>query len=365
VAQTHGKILAAADRMFRYEAGGSAAATQGATLAFLPLYHNLGLYHNFVLNLRAGSKTLVHAAAPSMPLTLGLLLEAAPALKPTSLEVVAVLAEQLAQLLAVGGELGNDIKQRLASLDSVKVGGSPLSAEAHVSLTNAGLAVLQHYGQTELCGYVLASAPRKRGAPPPVGRANALHKVDAAVAYDLRGGGAVGELVLAGLQDEPYATGDIFRRGDDGSLTFHARVDGMLVLGSGEMVDPAPLERALLAKLAGDVVRCCLVGDGRPRPALLLELRSSARGGDGLPTEDALLGVEAALADVQADAPAATRILDTHVLVLDEPLPVTLKGAVDVTAAMDRKKTVLKQADDGVLLDDSLAALKRVCYANE
>lgn len=43
----------------------------------------------------------------------------------------------------------------------------------------------------------------------------------------------------------------------------------------------------------------------------------------------------------------------------------TLKGAVDVTAAMDRKKTVLKQADDGVLLDDSLAALKRVCYANE
>ena len=69
-------------------------------------------------------------------------------------------------------------------------------------------------------------------------------KVDAAVAYDLRGGGAVGELVLAGLQDEPYATGDIFRRGDDGSLTFHARVDGMLVLGSGEMVDPAPLERA-------------------------------------------------------------------------------------------------------------------------
>ena len=365
VAQTHGKILAAADRMFRYEAGGSAAATQGATLAFLPLYHNLGLYHNFVLNLRAGSKTLVHAAAPSMPLTLGLLLEAAPALKPTSLEVVAVLAEQLAQLLAVGGELGNDIKQRLASLDSVKVGGSPLSAEAHVSLTNAGLAVLQHYGQTELCGYVLASAPRKRGAPPPVGRANALHKVDAAVAYDLRGGGAVGELVLAGLQDEPYATGDIFRRGDDGSLTFHARVDGMLVLGSGEMVDPAPLERALLAKLAGDVVRCCLVGDGRPRPALLLELRGSARDGDGLPTEDALLGVEAALADVQADAPAATRILDTHVLVLDEPLPVTLKGAVDVTAAMDRKKTVLKQADDGVLLDDSLAALKRVCYANE
>ncbi|KAH8091987.1 ligase [Aureococcus anophagefferens] len=313
VAQTHGKILAAADRMFRYEAGGSAAATQGATLAFLPLYHNLGLYHNFVLNLRAGSKTLVHAAAPSMPLTLGLLLEAAPALKPTSLEVVAVLAEQLAQLLAVGGELGNDIKQRLASLDSVKVGGSPLSAEAHV---------------------------------------------DAAVAYDLRGGGAVGELVLAGLQDEPYATGDIFRRGDDGSLT--PTLTACSCWGPARWSTPRPSSARCWPS---SPATSCAAASSATAARARCSSSPSSRGGASRPRTR--LGVEAALADVQADAPAATRILDTHVLVLDEPLPVTLKGAVDVTAAMDRKKTVLKQADDGVLLDDSLAALKRVCYANE
>ena len=89
-------------------------------------------------------------------------------------------------------------------------------------------------------------------------------------------------------------------------------------------------------------------------------------GREEVPHEEYLaLAVEDALAQVQTDDTAATRVLDTHVLVLDEPIPTTLKGAVDVSAAMDRKKTQLKAADDGTLLDDSLAALKRVCYANE
>eukprot|EP00632_Arachnochrysis_sp_CCMP2950_P013979 CAMPEP_0185700402 /NCGR_PEP_ID=MMETSP1164-20130828/7475_1 /TAXON_ID=1104430 /ORGANISM="Chrysoreinhardia sp, Strain CCMP2950" /LENGTH=488 /DNA_ID=CAMNT_0028367353 /DNA_START=8 /DNA_END=1475 /DNA_ORIENTATION=+ len=391
------QVLAAARRMRDFEKARGLLGADG-TLSFLPMYHMMGFSHNFVLNLVVGGKLLINAAAPTMPLTLGLLLEAAPALRPSAVETVALVADQLAEMLDVGGELARDIRARLASAKCLKVGGSPLKPRTVDALAkDHALSVLQHYGQTELCGYVLAACAGKatttsastsrtrtssagHGGGGAEGDAPADHHLksdddgEPVVNMEVVGGdtGATrcrlsrnGELVITALDGffgddnatSDYATGDIFAETAPGRYTFRSRVDGMLVLGSGEMVEPRAVEQLVLRDVARHVKRCCLVGDGRQRPALIVELVDQTA-----PPSDAVLAALTRTVDALnatsklLDSPT-TKLLHTHVLVIDDrALPTTLKGAVDASATKALYNDDLDAADAGTLVHSSLQA---------
>lgn len=408
IERTHRQILFAVDRMRTFEVSEGLCDSNSGTLSFLPLYHMMGLTHNFVLNIRLGARVLIHGGAPYMPLTLGLLLEAAPVLKPTAIESIAVVAEQLSEMLEIGGDMTRDIAKRLGTVSHVKVGGSPLPKRVVRTLEAHGLRVLSHFGQTELCGYVLAAiTPRDDEQKLPLSPAEELdfyriassdvygneedpnypideRRIEAALSFEeanmrvvdrsmrieLRGdsGGnagykKAGELVITrGLWSttdaSAYRTGDIFVQSSSGGLTFRARLDGMLVLGSGEMIDPATVETYLMRALARYVKRCCLVGNGRPRPALLVELRDSARDPNNAvrPLQSVLDALSTAISKVKGSVDTATAILPTHVIILpkNEKIPTTLKGEVDASASQTHFANLLGSADRGSLIPNSL-----------
>ena len=341
IARSSRQILTAAQRMEAYERSKDIAG-DGGTLSFLPLYHMMGFAHNFAKSVVASSKLLIHASAPSMPLTLGLLLEAAPILKPSSLESVAVVAEQLSEMLKVGGELARDIRFRFQSVKCLKVGGSKMTDRVVLDLAEC-LPVLEHYGQTELCGYVLAALTTK-------GKEKAIMEA-VGVRVSLRGDDSFGELLVHSPESgETNATGDIFVAKDLG-YTFKSRLDGMLVLGSGEMLEPVAIENRLLRDLARHVNAVCLAGNGRARPALLVELREP-------PSDTALDALTTELDAINADLDATTKILHTHVILLDEctSLPTNMKGAVDHSAAAALFEHELSAVDNGTLVPSSLQA---------
>uniref|UniRef100_A0A7S3NH73 Carrier domain-containing protein n=1 Tax=Aureoumbra lagunensis TaxID=44058 RepID=A0A7S3NH73_9STRA len=353
-------LLKSAHRMWRYESQRGLTGDSG-TLSFLPLFHMMGLAHNFCLNLLSSGKLLVHAAAASMPLTLGLLLEAAPTLQPSQLESVAVTAEQLSEMLSVGGEIARDIRSRLGSVKCFKIGGSKLSRRVVDTLASASLPVLEHYGSTELCGYVLAALTPSKNKKKQQSLQNGMESVDmepidSSLNAFLRTGdqteGIGGELIVATSPGTQHATGDIFVETARNKFTFRSRVDGMLVLGSGEMVEPTAIEATVLLELARSVKRCCLCGNGLRRPALLLELRSP-------PDDTTTLAAITATVDCLNERclEDATKLLHTHVLLIDDiQLPTTLKGAVDRSAAQAIFQTDLDAAEAGCLVHHSLQA---------
>ena len=292
--------------------GGPDGAAHRGTLAFLPAFHVIGFTNNFLYNLYAGVRCMVHADAPRVPLGGSLLLRACSELRPSILDTVPALLSSLAGEIpagqrggggggAAGGTGGLFICESdaatLRSCAAVLYGGAALAADVAEVLSGSGVALYSQYGQTELGGMALMGAPG--GAPGtlrPVGGISVRLDQPTGAARDaLKGGGggedegeqsASGELVLSGVgsltpgywqldgevplsihapsraptpvaaraerggaDGGEWATGDVFEPLPGGWIRHVCRRDELLLHTSGEMTNPAAVESTIAASL--------------------------------------------------------------------------------------------------------------------
>jgi hypothetical protein len=125
----------------------SAAVARGAfagpdpppTLAFLPNFHVIGFVLNFLFPHFVGAPCAVHAECEATPLSLPLLLGAAAALAPATVDTVPALLEELArapELAAAAAPFAGR---------AVAYGGAPLAAWAEAKLRAAGVFAFSQY----------------------------------------------------------------------------------------------------------------------------------------------------------------------------------------------------------------------------
>ena len=119
------------------------------------------------------------------------------------------------------------------------------------------------------------------------------------------------------------------------------RVDDLLVHTSGEMTNPVPLELAILAQATPHVSAAVVLGNGLPRPVLVVEV---GHGVDAsAPTVCAAIDVALALAN--ASVAPYSRLMREQILLVETsthpPLPRTAKGNAKRSAAHERFAHVL------------------------
>ena len=152
------------------------------TLAFLPTFHVIGFTNNFLYNLLAGVRCMVHADAAVVPMSSRLLLRACDELRPSILDTVPALLQSICTSsgssessgssssgssgggqASGSGRRGSPSICMLAETDAavlrrcsaVLYGGAPLSAATIHAFRACGVALYSQYGQTELGGMVL------------------------------------------------------------------------------------------------------------------------------------------------------------------------------------------------------------------
>jgi len=310
------------------------------TLCFMPNFHVLMSLQNFIVPMVRGVGCSIHGADATDAITAGLLLKAAADLRPTTIDTVPFILDEWSTLAV--SELAP-----LAACSAVRSGGAPLPTAVATRLVEAGIRVRTHYGQTEAPGMRLltveGAAPDELAVMRPLGP----------VEISLDGGGDEGELLIrrCGAASPGYLaagalvpgktdasgwhrTGDVFRRtrarnGADG-LRFASRVDDVILLSTGEMFNPVPMETSILdyARRHGiDVDRLVVLGSDHAAPFLVVESAEALktkRAADELQRE-LWPGVEAAN---EAEV-AYARVKRGHVLVATgERLPVSAKGNV-------------------------------------
>eukprot|EP00966_Prymnesium_polylepis_P068881 1600133-Prymnesium_polylepis.1 len=192
------------------------------------------------------------------------MLEACACTRPTVLDTVPWLVEELMALLDDGDEAASC----LSRLHFILAGGCALNEALLLpKLRRHDVTLWPHYGQTELGGPALVGGLD--------GNLAAMRPLPG-VRYELEGGDNddEGELVLIGMRcategylpgsngrrlqgsasstAERFYTGDVFRRieAEDGSewLVHACRQDDLLVHTTGEMTNPLPIEAALHAQ---------------------------------------------------------------------------------------------------------------------
>ena len=191
------------------------------TLAFLPAFHVIGFTNNFLYNLYAGVRCMVHVDAPSVPNSGTLLLRACAELRPSILDTVPALLTSLIEVdpcddhpssaSSRNGSISEDAAATLRSCAAVLYGGAQLADDTAEALSASGVALYSQYGQTELGGMALMGGP---GVTPgwlrPVGGIGVeLRQSDA---------GPRDRPASSGEPSEPYVTGELMLSGV-GSLT--------------------------------------------------------------------------------------------------------------------------------------------------
>ena len=323
------------------------AEPNAGTLSLLPNFHVIGFTNNFLFNLLAGVRCVVQADAGGAALSARLMLEACACTRPTVLDTVPWLVEELIRIL----ESGDAEAGCLRRLQFILAGGCALNEELLLpALRRHGVTLWPHYGQTELGGPALVGGL--------AGNLAAMRPLPG-VKYELEGGedDEEGELVLIGMHSatagylpgsngrrlqgssaattaQRFYTGDVFRRlrAADGSewLVHACRQDDLLVHTTGEMTNPLPIEAALYAKCADVVHALCLVGQQQPRPFLVVELKPDAE------RAKATAALAPHLAAVNATQPGYSAIAAAAVIFADEALPKSAKGNV-VRSLVEKK----------------------------
>ena len=124
-------------------------APHAGTLSFLPNFHVIGFTNNFLFNLHAGVRCAVLHDASTSPLSPRLILQACADLRPTVVDTVVWLAEEMLLLLDMGDAAAAPLKE----VRYLLAGGAALNEELLLPiLRKHGLALWPHYGQTELGG---------------------------------------------------------------------------------------------------------------------------------------------------------------------------------------------------------------------
>jgi len=259
-----------------------------ATLSFLPNFHVIMTLQNFLIPLARGFCISVHAADANMPITAGMLLKAAAELSPSVIDTVPFIMEEWSAL-------SYEELEPLRQCALVQSGGAPLSTATASALLDAGVPVRQHYGQTEAPGIQLATVPGATASEmsifmPPWKMASAV--LD---------GGSEGELMIQGIENTAlgtlaagvlvpgsckmevgvgHRTGDVFRwtKTESGQVGLQhcMRVDDTLLLSTGEMFNPVPMEKSILDSchhcegLQGSLV--AVLGKNRASSILVVEL---------------------------------------------------------------------------------------------
>ena len=300
------------------------------TLAFLPSFHVIGFTNNFLYNLYAGVRCMVHADASTIPNSGPLLLRACEELRPSILDTVPALLNSLvvapgspaAAAAANGASNGasslsnaeNGVSSNgngasssirpsdaatLRSCAAVLYGGAQLTRSTADALANAGVRCYSQYGQTELGGMALMGAPdctERGGWMRPVGGIRMRLEQSSGEADNNT---LQGQLMLRGVgsltpgywkldssssssssasrdDDFEWATGDVFEQSADGGWVRHVcRRDELLLHTSGEMTNPVAVEASLTSALqaaGAPFSEVCVFGQGRPIPALVIEM---------------------------------------------------------------------------------------------
>ncbi|KAH8095307.1 hypothetical protein JL720_2598 [Aureococcus anophagefferens] len=349
-------------------AGAFAGPDPPPTLAFLPNFHVIGFVLNFVLPAFLGAPCATHAECESSPLSLALLLGAAAALGPATVDTVPALLEDLARRPDLAAAARPFVGPAVA------YGGAPLAPWAAAKLRAAGVRAFSQYGATEHGGPLLVGAAGDAlGAMRGTGGCDLVLDADGYRSPDVLEGELQGSkrLVVLGCgyvtpgylgapaPSPPFEaerrTGDVFRRVESAggaAFAYVCRRDDLLVLSSGELANPLPLEARLAAELPPDV-RACVIGQGRTSPVVVVSKR----------VPRAALARACAAANRAAESYA--RVAPDRAVFLDdgEPWPTNAKGVVvrgaleaaarDRADALDEVHVVGDGDDDDASSDDA------------
>jgi long-subunit acyl-CoA synthetase (AMP-forming) len=136
-----------------------------------------------------------------------------------------------------------------------------------------------------------------------------------------------------GFQDGYYCTGDVFRRLPNGRYRFECRVDELLVLPTGEKLNPIPLEEGLRTLAAPHVKTVCVLADEGPLPLAIVQPDWSQLSGDDTAQESAVYAtVVTAMEQLNTSQPNWARVRRDSLRVLKRaapPLPMTRKHVPD------------------------------------
>jgi long-chain acyl-CoA synthetase len=267
--------------------------------------------------------------------------------------------------------IGRRIARRICEffggrLRIVLSGGAPLSSETSHFMLAMGVPLIEGYGLTEAGPAVTGSTLEDR-RPGSVGRAlpNVEVKLGERNELLVRSPGT-----MIGYWKKPDATAEVLdddgwlHTGDvadlcAGRVYINGRIKDILVLSTGENVNPLATESALAADPLIDQV--CVVGDGRPSCSAIVvpvaaEWRSFARsiGSDvhAPNTPEVRMALLERLAPRMATVPEFARVRDIYI----ELLPWSLESGL-ITPTLKPKRKRVAQAYDEAL--SSLATPRR------
>lgn len=340
-------------------------ATMTTTLCFMPNFHVLMTFQNFLLPLVRGVGVSIHES-PTETITARLLVEACAALEPTTIDTVPFIMAEWSTM--TNGELAP-----LAECAAVRSGGAPLPAAVALRLVDAGVRVQIHYGQTEAPGMQLLTV--RDAAPDELA---IFQPPWPCVEVALDGGGEEGELLIRGCGGSSpgylksgvldatsskidvngwHRTGDVFRlvktRAGIWGVSHVSRVDDLLLLSTGEQFNPVPIEAHMANFVASHetlrVTRLAVLGRERPSPFLVVELKPEAAKPQA--AEQIIDQLWPGLEAINAEQVEYARIQRAHVVVLfgrdeSEVLPHSAKGNVLRATAEKRLASRLTMAAD-------------------
>eukprot|EP00929_Paragymnodinium_shiwhaense_P073586 TRINITY_DN37561_c0_g2_i1.p1 TRINITY_DN37561_c0_g2~~TRINITY_DN37561_c0_g2_i1.p1 ORF type:complete len:1173 (+),score=248.00 TRINITY_DN37561_c0_g2_i1:83-3520(+) len=293
-------------------------------LCLLPHFHVIGLTNNFLASLVSGGCVILPSDVRK-PLTAQRLRDAIEACKPTCVDTVPHLLQQLLALWEEAVGAGASAPAGLR----VQCGGAPLDARTFGRLQELRVEVVNHYGQTELGSLALVgrtplglrpvAGVRTVGMPP-------LGQGEGELVLEGHFGMGLGYLDPAGKatsdamprNGRSWRTNDIFKvvamEKGDALLEYCGRVDDTLVLSSGELFNPVPVEGDIRAKMPPGT-RLVLIGTALPTPVLGVEAVDESQ-------------VRQALLQLRPSLPRHGCI--RHYLLLPPgQLPLTAKGTVE------------------------------------
>lgn len=397
VPHTHRGVLSNCRMLYSnyaYHTRGKAITEPPATLCLLPTFHVIGLVNNMIFNLSAGVRCVVHKEAVSTALTAPLLLSAIKAVRPAYVDTVPWLLEQLAERLPSEPETVAIMRGCVY----FSYGGAPLATAAIDLYDQAGLKLMNHFGQTELGSMGMTSrlllpvtqvshlrpaigsgaeayildADNLNGPPTPEQFEQAVPLVSAPIGLEgnliiVGHGGLTRQYLVSGgtkpvglgLPDgrRAHNTGDVFRvvKSADGrpSVMHAMRKDDLIVHSSGEMTNPLVFEDGVLKVIstngrAADVHKLILLGQRRATPILIVELTPSS-------SSDA--EVKAWLWPLVQEAnklvPEYSAVRKSKMVLLrlnparEDNLPLSIKGAVIRGKAEEQLKATLDLVDAG------------------
>jgi len=277
--------------------------------------------------------------------------------------------------------LNHDELEPLRRCAVVQSGGSPLSLVVASKLLEAGLPLRQFYGQTEAPGIQMGTVPGASAEE----MAIMIPEFKGSMAV-LEGGGEEGQLLIQDIENSAlgvlangklvagtcsmqaggHKTGDVFRWRTTASgrkgLEHCMRTDDILLLSTGEMFNPIPMEKSIsefvkvkgVEDLRGSQV--AVLGKNRPSPILVVELPKDHRN-----------DIETCLAKLQPGIDAANaaeveyaRIRPGYTLILSPSSKVLLQKTAKGNFIRGKSEQMLAESLDKVEADAQVAEEERL-----